>query len=335
MEYPFDINKVLSKNRIINFIEGARGIGKTYGCKLYVAKRFIEKGEQFTFIRSTSITVDKITDFWGTIPQNEEFVGHDFTQRGRNLYIDNKQAGYLMSLSDFCKYKSIEFPLVRWMIYDEYLESGGRWPSKTPKPEALLNILDSVQRNRDNVQVLCLSNAVSYVNEFFKYLHITVNNNQEWTLGESYTVWLIKDSAESFIAERQQSKFGKLITGTHYADMALSNESDGVSMTMILQKPKRATQIGTLVQNNNEYGVWYDADDYTTYISKKSNNKVQPRIAVDLNSIDEDTRQRRGIDTILLLKLKNAAKQAAIYYDTRLIREEVRPILIKLGILFN
>ena len=36
----YDYNKVLSYNAMFNFIIGERGVGKSYGAKVYVANRF-------------------------------------------------------------------------------------------------------------------------------------------------------------------------------------------------------------------------------------------------------------------------------------------------------
>ena len=39
----YDINKLLSYNALLSFVVGERGVGKSYGAKKFVAKRFINK----------------------------------------------------------------------------------------------------------------------------------------------------------------------------------------------------------------------------------------------------------------------------------------------------
>ena len=46
-----DFNKPLSYNALLSFIITERGLGKSYGSKKFVAKRFINKGKQFVYIR--------------------------------------------------------------------------------------------------------------------------------------------------------------------------------------------------------------------------------------------------------------------------------------------
>lgn len=52
--------KMLSYNQFLNFIIGGRGIGKTFSIKKYLFKRFIEKNEQFIYIRRNKSELDRI-----------------------------------------------------------------------------------------------------------------------------------------------------------------------------------------------------------------------------------------------------------------------------------
>ena len=47
----WDINKILSYNKLLNFVVGLRGGGKTYGSKKKVIQNFIRKHKQFVYIR--------------------------------------------------------------------------------------------------------------------------------------------------------------------------------------------------------------------------------------------------------------------------------------------
>ena len=47
----WDINRTLTHNRLFNFIVGNRGGGKSYGAKKRCIENFINKGEQFGYIR--------------------------------------------------------------------------------------------------------------------------------------------------------------------------------------------------------------------------------------------------------------------------------------------
>ena len=51
---------MLSYNQYLNFVIGGRGIGKTFALKKYLLKRFIDKGEQFIYLRRNKSELDRI-----------------------------------------------------------------------------------------------------------------------------------------------------------------------------------------------------------------------------------------------------------------------------------
>ena len=93
----WDINRCLSYNCLFNFIVGARGVGKTYGAKRYVIKKFIQSGEQFVYVRRYKDELKKMKRFFEDIYQ--EFPGHEFKVSPPNFIIDDVVAGTYMPLS--------------------------------------------------------------------------------------------------------------------------------------------------------------------------------------------------------------------------------------------
>ena len=73
----WDINRCLSYNCLFNFIVGARGVGKTYGAKRYVIKKFIQSGEQFVYVRRYKDELKKMKRFFEDIYQ--EFPGQIYS----------------------------------------------------------------------------------------------------------------------------------------------------------------------------------------------------------------------------------------------------------------
>ena len=47
----YNPDKIISFNALLNIIIGERGVGKTYGLKTRVVKRFLNKNKQFAYIR--------------------------------------------------------------------------------------------------------------------------------------------------------------------------------------------------------------------------------------------------------------------------------------------
>ncbi|HWI48416.1 MAG TPA: phage DNA encapsidation protein, partial [Rummeliibacillus sp.] len=157
--------KMLSYNRILNFIIGARGVGKSYGIKKYVTNRFIKKGKEFMYVRRYKDDLKKIDTFFNDI--RSEFPDHELKVKGKNFYIDGKLAGYAISLSSWQSLKSNPYPLVETIVYDEFLKEKDNSTYIPNEPRALLNLMDTVFRDRQDVRCICMANAVTIVNPFF------------------------------------------------------------------------------------------------------------------------------------------------------------------------
>ena len=99
----YNYDKILSYNALLNFIIGERGVGKSYGAKLYVAKNFIKKGEEFVYIRRYKTEVQS-----AMMKQN---VGIFFDQIKKDDAVKNHD------LSNFAQYNCIISHFHQYQIY--------------------------------------------------------------------------------------------------------------------------------------------------------------------------------------------------------------------------
>jgi predicted AAA+ superfamily ATPase len=82
----YDFGPVLSHNAVYNFILGARGLGKTYGAKRKAIRDFINKGDQFIYLRRYSTELKSVkTTFMADI-------AHEFPQTVFRLQGEEIQA---------------------------------------------------------------------------------------------------------------------------------------------------------------------------------------------------------------------------------------------------
>ena len=65
----YDYQKVLSYNALLSFIIGERGVGKTYGAKKFCIKNYINKNDEFVYLRR----------------YKTEFQGHELTVNGSKV----------------------------------------------------------------------------------------------------------------------------------------------------------------------------------------------------------------------------------------------------------
>ena len=136
-----DFNKPLSYNALLTFIITERGLGKSYGAKKFVAKRFINKGKQFVYLRryKTELKQAMMKNgnplFFKQIENDEELKGHTFSNKNDTMYIDDKLCGFAMPLSIANILKSSTYDNVDTIIFDEFLIDKG-----IAKPQSLSSI---------------------------------------------------------------------------------------------------------------------------------------------------------------------------------------------------
>ena len=314
----YNPNKLLSYNRILNFIIGARGIGKTYGYKKFCINRFLKHGEQFIYLKRYKTDVKGVEQFFDTVSQ--DFPESTFKVKGRELYIDDKLAGWVMPLSSWQSVKSREFPNVCTILYDEFLlEKSSKQSYMQDEPKALLNFMDTVIRNRDNARCICMSNAVSVVNPFFLYFNLIPNIDKRYNAYESIVVE-IPDSVD-FTEERKKTKFGKLIDGTDYGDFSLGNEFVNDSQVFIEKRSKESKYQFSIVYNGMTIGIWVDTEKGLLYLSNDYDPDSKKVIALSTDDLEENVLlMNNWKNNYYLGKTVNAFLNGYLRFDNQVLR---------------
>ena len=314
----YNPNKLLSYNRILNFIIGARGIGKTYGYKKFCINRFLKHGEQFIYLKRYKTDVKGVEQFFDTVSQ--DFPESTFKVKGRELYIDDKLAGWVMPLSSWQSVKSREFPNVCTILYDEFLlEKSSKQSYMQDEPKALLNFMDTVIRNRDNARCICMSNAVSVVNPFFLYFNLIPNIDKRYNAYESIVVE-IPDSVD-FTEERKKTKFGKLIDGTDYGDFSLGNEFVNDSQVFVEKRSKESKFQFSVVYNGMTIGVWVDTEKGLLYLSNDYDPDSKKVFALSTDDLNENVLLMNGWkNNYYLGKMVNAFLNGYLRFDNQVLR---------------
>ena len=313
----YNPNKMLSYNRVLNFIIGARGIGKSYSMKKYPIQRFLKQGEQFMYVRRYKDELKKIKTYFNDVAA--AFPDHKFEVRGKEFYIDNKLAGYAIPLSTWQSVKSNSYPLVNTMIYDEFIrekDNSGYIPNEV---NALLNLMDTVFRDRDNVRCICLSNAVSVVNPYFLYFNIVPNVKKRYNAYQSILVE-IPDSKD-FANARRKTRFGELIDGTDYGEMALDNDFVNDSQVFIEKRTKESKFIFGVVYNGMVMGVWVDLDKGLMYLANEYDPSSKLIFALSKDDMTENALMMDGWkNNYYLKKLVSAFTKGYLRFDSQVLR---------------
>lgn len=313
----YNPNKMLSYNRILNFIIGARGIGKSYSMKEYPIKRFIKHGEQFIYVRRYKPELKKLGNYFNDIMQ--AFPEHTFKVKGRELYIDGKLAGWAIPLSAWQSEKSNAYPNVTTVIFDEFIrekDNSGYLPNEV---SSLLNLMDTVGRMRENFRVICLSNAVSVVNPYFLYFNLVPDINRRFNANDDIVIE-IPDSKD-FSEERRKTRFGKLIDGTEYGEMSLDNTFINDSNVFIEKRSKDSKFQFAVVFNGMTIGIWVDVENTVMYLSNEYDPTSKYIYALTTTDLNESTFMLANWkDNFKLKKMVKAFMGGRLRFDNQVLR---------------
>lgn len=313
----YNPNKMLSYNRILNFIIGARGIGKSYAMKKYPINRFLKYGEQMIYVRRYKGELKKIPQYFDDIMK--EFPGHEFKVKGRQMFIDGKLFGWAIPLSMWQSEKSNAYPNVSTIVFDEFIrekDNSGYIPNEV---EALLNLMDTVFRDRDNVRAICLSNAVSVVNPYFLYFELVPDTAKRYNAYKDVLIE-IPDSRD-FSEERRKTRFGSLIDGTDYGDMSLDNEFVNDSNLFIERRSKESKFQFGLIYKGMTMGVWVDVDAGIMFLANDYDPSSKNIFALTTDDIKENAMLMTGWkNNYYLLKLVRAFMNGYLRFDNQVLR---------------
>lgn len=271
MSKYYDISELLSYNKILNFIIGQRGGGKTFNAKKWCINDFLKKENEFIWVRRYKTEIKQLKrNFWDDIIGANLFPSVEFSIRGDLLFINNKKCGYLVALSSFQNIKSSSFPKVTKIIYDEFVPENGQYIPGGNEPEKFLNLMDTVIRDRDNCRAVLIANNIQVTNAYFSYFGISGDQTKRFVKKDDMIIEFY--SNEVYANERLKTRFGKLVDGTRYGDFSLYNKSLKDNNDFIKERPPQAKYMYALLWDSNYIGVWYDNKNNYIFMSNKYDN---------------------------------------------------------------
>ena len=256
-----NMTKINSYNAFMNIIMGGRGVGKTTQCVLQEIINNKKHGDEFIYLRryktETALQKELLNDF----VDNVKFIGDK--NNGGVWKIKNHTIGYLMALSCQSKYKSVRFPKVKTIIYDEGILLPGA-TSRYLQDEItyLYELMSTVFRNRKDVRVYILGNNLDFFNPYMSHFKVKPFKNIYFDNDRSLFIQYYKNSQE-LVKEEQETPLYKLTIGTAYHDYHYSNE-------VLLDNKVELSQI------KNSDKLWFILKVNTYYINFyiRSNNKL-------------------------------------------------------------
>lgn len=323
MSMYYDPYTTLSRNRLFNFVLGPRGNGKSYGAKKVAIKKFINAGKQFVYIRryDTEMPASQMRNFFDDI--SVEFQDHEFSS-GQGLFrIDGEIAGWYLALSKALMLKSIPFPNVDLIIFDEFIINVGFQRYLPNEVQTFFECYSTISRDRD-VPVLFLSNAVTFANPYFIYFNVSLEPGQTKKLTEDISIELIRN--EEYTNHVANTRFGKMIAGTKYGDYNMKNDFLLDTDTFVVNSlPKNGHYICTLAINGNEIGAYADHDTGFIFVSEMVDKTCQYRYALSLD--DHNMRTQLAKNTVILPTILNAFAAGQMRFVGQSVKNKIYDVL--------
>lgn len=325
--FYYDYSPILSYNKFLNILEGNRGCGKTYGAKKLCIDDFLKRGNEFFWLRRYKGELDDIATFFDDI--QEAYPDHKFIVKGGNkggtFLIDGLVAGYFKPLSTSLYAKSVPFPKVRTIVFDEYVIDKGSVRYLKNEVELFLEMCNTILRLRSG-RVLLLSNAVSVVNPYFLYLNIQPKSEKGFTVYDDIIIERIEN--EAYKEAARSTALGRITANTRYANYAIENNYLRDNKDFVSSRPNKAKYYCTLNYKGNSYGVWSDKNNGTLWISSTHDKTCKMRWAVTRDDHTPNTSLLRSLSRSALIKyIRLCFEESAIYYENMVVKNQFYEII--------
>ena len=306
--------KMLSHNKIFNFVLGNRGGGKSFNAKEWAIKDFKKKGKQFVWVRRYKTEMKKLSTFFADI--QFMFPDDKLEVKGNTAYVNDKVAGYFIPLSTSQRDKSVPFPLVNKIIFDEFLIDKGSLRYLPNEVEVFLELFETVARLRDDVRAVFLANSISIVNPYFTYWRLKPKPDKRFNVFDDIVVEFYAD--DEYINEKLETRFGKLVSKTSYGAYSIHNQFLRDDDNFIEDKTPHSRFEFAYAYEGITYGIWRDYKSGRIYINQKydTSSRFIYSIAVDEHKVNHlliDTlKNSNGFKT-----LKKAFGYGVVYFDSQ------------------
>lgn len=331
----YNYNNLLSRNGTFNFVVGGRGLGKTYGAKAWAIRDYIKNGNEFIYLRRYKTEQAGKDTFFTDIAHI--FPEWDFRVVGTTAQIKRfddeskgawKVFGYFTQLSNAMTQKSIAYPKVTKIIYDEFIIQKGFVRYLPEEVKAFQEFYSTVDRWKDKTRVLFLANAVSIYNPYFLEWGIEPDGKSEWySRGDGFIVAHFPNG-DSFASAVFETRFGSFIKDTEYAEYSTGSRFHDANSLLIQPKTSTATYFCRFETIAGKFNVWvdYTGEGPIFYVNGKHPD-VNDTLFTTLTSSLAPNCVRVDKSTPVVSQLVRAYKRAQVYFSTARMRSAFEELL--------
>lgn len=291
----WDIYRTLTHNALFYFILGNRTAGKSFGCKEYAIKNFISKREQFAYVRRTREDLkDSGKEFFKDV--SDKFPGYEFKVDGNRFYCrlkvdedakvswtEDDICGYGINLTTASNKKSIPYPKVTFIVFDEFLidKEGGNQRFIKDEPRALFNLYETIARpgtEHPRVIMFLLANSTSVNNPYFIKLDLKCpdpetdkpDKNGKFIWHHPTKPIVVENVVKKEMVEaKQQTEFYQIIKGTGYDDFSIKNKFINDDDTFVEKRSSTAKPFFRFIYKGQTFGVWINMLEGLMWVSEQ------------------------------------------------------------------
>lgn len=240
------------------------GCGKSFGAKKYVIEQYNKKRSQFLYLRRYDNEIKEIfektknqKDFFDDI--KETFPNNKLKAENRKFYIDGEIFGFAKRMTEAQDLKSSVYQNVKTIIIDEYpIENTRHRHYLQNEGMVILGIIDSIIRNRSDIKIFILGNAVEGLeySPLFSFFDLSLPYNSDIKLFKDNLILVQYMDNEEFRKDRENTLIGKLAKGTLYEKYALQNKILDKNKNFIEKKNGSAKFSFAIIYEGETYGIW-------------------------------------------------------------------------------
>lgn len=242
---------------------------------MFSVEQFLKKHSQFLYLRRYDNEIKEIfedtkgqKDFFDDI--KDKFPDHELQAKGRKFYCDGEVFGFAKRMTEAQDLKSSVYQNVKIIIFDEFVIEDQRHRHYLKNEGMiLLGIIDSIIRNRSDIKIFILGNAVKGIeySPLFSFFNLSLPYNKDVKLFKDNLILVQYMDNEEFRKEREQTLIGKLSKGTDYNKYALQNQILDKNNSFLAHKTGSSKFSFALIYEGETYGIWNDYHEGKVFVS--------------------------------------------------------------------
>lgn len=325
----WNIKQYLPYQRCFNLINSERTIGKTYTTQGFFLERAILKDEEFVYVVRTQderndgifekafqkVVEKEFQDYQIEFTKNECFwVIED--ENGET--IEKKTLGYCIALSEATKKKKINYPNVKWLMFDEYIvdeKERTAYVNGWSEPDLLLKIYHTIDRERDYVVCFLLANNITFYNPYHMHPAFNVPHVEKDKLWFNENVLFHWVSASLELKkEKAKCKFLRMIDKTDYGTYASAGEYINDNINFIMERTSKSKYVFTIEFEGEKFGIWQDIKEGLIFCDNKVDPSCRLIYALTLGDHNENTLLTKNRNNNLLMWLGTNFKRGNVRF---------------------